>query len=131
MGSESNKIDLTLKLCPCGESEKAEERKLKRTASSLVGKEMGGENNGAQWGPYVMPCLDRSCSLPSEEKKKEKEKMVGLVRFGDLQTMRRSETARRMLLERQRRVSGIVNEGNIINIFFFLFFYLFLHLLLH
>ncbi|XP_020236398.1 ninja-family protein Os03g0419100 isoform X2 [Cajanus cajan] len=50
----SKKIDLGLKLSPCGEN--AEGVGLRR-ASSLV-----GVANGAQWGPP----LSRSCSLPAE-----------------------------------------------------------------
>ncbi|RDX79683.1 Ninja-family protein AFP3, partial [Mucuna pruriens] len=54
----SNKIDLTLKLSPCGEN--GEERRLRRS-SSLV-----GVANGAQWGPS----LGRSCSLPAERQRR-------------------------------------------------------------
>ncbi|TKY73297.1 Ninja-family protein AFP3 [Spatholobus suberectus] len=56
--SNSNKIDLSLKLSPCGEN--AEERRLRRS-SSLV-----GVANGAQWGPS----LGRSCSLPAERQRR-------------------------------------------------------------
>ena len=49
----------------------------------------------AKEGPFV-PWLDRSCSLPAEPEK-------GLMRFGDLQTMKRVRTGKRLLLEKQRR----------------------------
>ncbi|XP_047178799.1 ninja-family protein AFP3-like isoform X1 [Vigna umbellata] len=55
----SKKIDLTLKLSPCGENENAEERKLTRSSS------VEGEASGVQWDPY----LGRSCSLPAEEQR--------------------------------------------------------------
>lgn len=53
----SKKIDLTLKLSPCGEN--AEERRLARSSS------VEGEASGVQWGPY----LGRSCSLPEEKQR--------------------------------------------------------------
>ncbi|KAJ1402806.1 Jas TPL-binding domain [Sesbania bispinosa] len=77
--TNSNKIDLTLKLSPCGEN--AEERGLTRSSSSMAGE--NGKisvTNRPHWGPFVPP-LERSCSLPTE-------------------------SGMRMLLEKQRRVAA-------------------------
>ncbi|CAJ1975393.1 unnamed protein product [Sphenostylis stenocarpa] len=54
----SKKIDLTLKLSPCGEN--AEERRLTRSSS------VEGVGSRAQWDPS----LGRSCSLPAERQRR-------------------------------------------------------------
>lgn len=79
-----NKIDLTLKLSPCGEN--SEENKMTRysSSSSSIAGEIGNINvsNGPHFGPFV-PSLERSCSLPT------------------------------MLLERQRKVAASELQGNL------------------
>ncbi|KAK7330283.1 hypothetical protein VNO77_24473 [Canavalia gladiata] len=93
-------IDLTLKLSPCGQIHNAEEKMLTRSSSSMVGEKAKNTvvANGVQEGLFV-PCVDRSCSLLIEGEK-------GLVRFGDLQTMRRVRTGKRLLLEKLRRAAA-------------------------
>ncbi|XP_061364961.1 ninja-family protein AFP3-like [Gastrolobium bilobum] len=96
-------IDLTLKLSPCGQ--KTEEKWLIRSLT------MAGEKanstvvaNGADNVLPFVPSLDRSCSLPLKTEK-------GLIRFGDLQTMRRVKTRNRFLL---RRVAAVEPDKTLV-----------------
>ncbi|RZC08458.1 Ninja-family protein AFP3 isoform A [Glycine soja] len=61
---KSKKIDLTLKLSPCGENAEEKERGLRRSSSSSL--VVVGVANGAQWGTS----LGRSCSLPAERQRR-------------------------------------------------------------
>ncbi|TKY55021.1 Ninja-family protein AFP3 [Spatholobus suberectus] len=95
--TNSEQIDLTLKLSPCGQN--AEEKMvLTRSSSSTVGEKAKSTMmaNEAQDGPFVL--CNRSCSLLAEGEK-------GLVRFGDLQTMRRVRTGKRLLLKKMWRAA--------------------------
>lgn len=95
--SMEEEIDLTLKLSPCGQNAAW----LTRSSSSMGAGEKGQSSVeiGAKEGPINGPWMDRTCSLPAEVEK-------GLMRFGDLQTMRRVKTGKRLLLEKQRRAAA-------------------------
>ncbi|KAK7265869.1 hypothetical protein RJT34_33493 [Clitoria ternatea] len=93
-GNSSEQIDLSLKLSLCGEN--AEEKILfKSSRVEEKAKSSSMVENGAEEGV----CMDRSFSMPAEFEK-------GLVRFGDLQTMRRVRSRKRLLLEKMRRTAA-------------------------
>lgn len=86
--TNSEQIDLTLKLSPCGQN--AEEKMVLTSSSS----EMVGEKsqnikmeNGVQENPFAV------CVAEGEK---------GLVRFGDLQSMRRVRTGKRLLMKKMQ-----------------------------
>ena len=95
----SQKIDLTLKLSLGGHGVQNSNENFLARSSSIGGKiSQKGAVNGAYADSSVVLPLERSCSLPVGAEK-------GLMRFGDLQTMRRAETGKRLLLEKQRRLA--------------------------
>ncbi|CAL0307178.1 unnamed protein product [Lupinus luteus] len=113
MGTNSEKLDLTLKLSPCSESEEGKSLglglslSLTRSLSSMAVEKRKKSNvgNGAQEEGPIVACMERSASLPSEDDN-------GLLRFGDLQAMRRVKTGRRLMLGKRRRVAAAAANGN-------------------
>lgn len=79
---ESEHMDLTLKLSPCGQE--AEEKWVTK-------------NYEEEKAESSVVCMDMDRCVEGENK--------CLVRFGDLQTMRRVRTGKRLLLEKQRRAA--------------------------
>ncbi|XP_054820410.1 ninja-family protein AFP3-like [Prosopis cineraria] len=89
-------LNLSLSLSMGGfYSQNAEEMPLTRS-STIPGEITLVAHNGVHWNSSA--ALDRSSSLPVEAERT-------LVRFGDLQTMRRAETGRRWLQERLKRAA--------------------------
>lgn len=89
--SNPKEIDLSLKLSldgPYGQNG----QEVPLTRSSTIAGELTLMANSS------VPSLDRSSSLPVEAKR-------ALVRFGDLQAMRRLETGKRWLQEKLRRAA--------------------------
>lgn len=82
---ESEHIDLTLKLSPCGQEA---EKKWVTTLTKNYEEEKAESS--------TVVCMDMDKFVEGEK---------CLVRFGDLQTMRRMRTGKRLLLEKQRRVA--------------------------
>ncbi|KAG4390663.1 hypothetical protein GLYMA_05G020400v4 [Glycine max] len=76
--TNSEQIDLTLKLSPCGQNAEEKKMVLARSSSSMVVEE-----------------AKNTMGTNAEE-----EKMV-IVRFGDLQTMRRVRTGKRLLMKKK------------------------------
>ncbi|KAI9117569.1 hypothetical protein K1719_011735 [Acacia pycnantha] len=98
--SESSKnvkeLNLSLNLSMDGfYSQNAEEMPLTRS-STIPGELTVMADNGVHWNSSNS--LNRSSSLPVDAER-------ALVRFGDLQTMRRAETGRRWLQERLKRAA--------------------------
>ncbi|XP_014506636.2 ninja-family protein 2-like isoform X2 [Vigna radiata var. radiata] len=77
--TNSEQIDLTLKLSPCGQN--AEEEMVGENAHNRI------MENGIQENPFVV------CLAEGEK---------GLVRFGDLQAMRRVRTGKRLLMKKMQ-----------------------------
>ncbi|WVZ11494.1 hypothetical protein V8G54_016024 [Vigna mungo] len=77
--TNSEQIDLTLKLSPCGQN--AEEKMVGENAQNRM------MENGVQENPFVV------CLAEGEK---------GLVRFGDLQAMRRVRTGKRLLMKKMQ-----------------------------
>lgn len=100
----SKELDLSLKLSLAGsygQNQNAEEMPL--TRSSTIAGEINFLGINEIQGNSSAPSLDRSSSLPLEAER-------ALVRFGDLQTMRRAETGKRWLQEKLRRVAAAAEE---------------------
>ncbi|KAI4343973.1 hypothetical protein L6164_011254 [Bauhinia variegata] len=97
--TNSEEVDLSLNLSlggPYGQN--GGEKTLTRSSSIAGDTTQSTVTNGSLGGGYSGVRLEKSCSLPA------KADMV-LMRFGDLQTMRRAETGRRLLLEKQMRAA--------------------------
>ncbi|XP_019436100.1 PREDICTED: ninja-family protein AFP3-like [Lupinus angustifolius] len=101
MATNSEKLDLTLKLSPCGQSEEGKNLSLslKRSLSSMAVEKGKKRNvgNGAQEEGLIVACMERSASLPLEDDK-------GLLR--------RVKTGPRLMPERRRRVVAAAANGN-------------------
>ncbi|ESW27224.1 hypothetical protein PHAVU_003G184200 [Phaseolus vulgaris] len=94
--TNSEQIDLTLKLSPCGQSVE-EKMVLTSSPSTIIGEkaQIRIMENGVQENPFVL------CLAEGEK---------GLVRFGDLQTMRRVRTGKRLLMKKMQMAAAAEAE---------------------
>ncbi|KAK7388863.1 hypothetical protein VNO78_23690 [Psophocarpus tetragonolobus] len=99
--TNTEQIDLSLKLSPCGQNVDEEKMVLTRASSSMVWEKANNSTkmgNGAEEGPFVL------CLAEGEK---------GFVRFGDLQTMRRVRTGKRLLMKKMLMAAAAEAEKSL------------------
>ncbi|KAI4335899.1 hypothetical protein L6164_014496 [Bauhinia variegata] len=99
----SEAVDLSLNLSLGGSYGQNGEQKSLTRSSTIAGDITQRTATNGSLGGYSGVRLEKSSSLPAKAESV-------LMRFGDLQTMRRAETRRRLLLEKQRRAAAKAAE---------------------